>query len=185
MQNSRVLPRGKYFLSVEAMLCQSPNLIPSTPESELALPGNPQQKIQILRGFSVQWESIQGPKLVIDWFKCPARPVHRLPGMGVCRTHTSVCRLRTGLFVKVLLRMNLRGWTGVATWKRRERDIIKTGAWHTQAASPHHVWVERRMFKESKHWSWFHHGSKAFWPAFLRSYSDTEVENRLETIRIE
>lgn len=39
--------------------------------------------------------------------KCPAGPVHRLPGMGVCRAHTLVCRLRAGLFVKVLLRMNL------------------------------------------------------------------------------
>jgi len=37
--------------------------------------------------------------------KCPARPVHRLPGMGVCRAHTSVRRLRAGLFVKVLLRI--------------------------------------------------------------------------------
>lgn len=161
MQNSWILPKVKYFLSVEAILCQFPNLwfLQLTPRSDLALTARiPQQIRQILKGFSVQWETRQGPQLVLVW-QVPRQACTQAlrDGGGACRAHTSAWGFREGLFVKALLRMNLGGWTGVDTWKRRE-TVFWTKKGHHEGKSMAHRrsctlshTVESRIAKELKH----------------------------------
>lgn len=161
MQNTWILLRVKYFLSVEAILCQFPNLwfLQLTPRSDLALTARiPQQIRQILKGFSVQWETRQGPPLVLVWQVPRQACTQALRDGGGHAGHTP--RLEgsgKGCLWKPCLEWiseDEQEWAHGKGEKQsfgQKRDIMKKGAWHTGGAAPCHIRVGSRIAKELKH----------------------------------
>ena len=160
MQNRWILPKVKYFLSVEAIFCQFPNLwfLQLTPRSDLALTARdpPTNKTDLERVLSAVGDQTRATD------------------------STSVVSASLGLYT------GSQGWGGmqgthlglrvqgrVVCWKPclewisedeqewahgkgekpcfgQKRDIVQKGAWHTSGAAPCHTRVESRIAKELK-----------------------------------